>query len=353
MKRTAAALLLLCLIALPLQSARATFAGRPGKIAFARSGAKPGIYTVRGDGTGLRRLTRSNDMAPSWSPDGRMIAFVRGGGVGPTRLMLMDSDGTDVHRLGAASRGFAEGCALQSPHWSYDGLFIVYADDCFDAEPRVAQIRVVSVADGSEIETTDYSSLNHLGSQPWSPDLENSTQIVFTSDRDGDSEVFVSNPDGTELRQLTEDTDDDIPAGWSPDGSSIAFTKQAVDEENDTASTTIWTVAPDGGDPDLKVTGRPHATYPVWAPSGGSFLFARQTETGVPTATIYDLATGEEKALGGFHPVDATWSPNERAIVYVRGGNLIKYRLSDGIRNRLTSGRAIDSQPDWGSAPPR
>ena len=165
--------------------------------------------------------------------------------------------------------------------------------------------------------------------------------------------MFVSNPDGTEPRQLTDDTDDDIVANWSPDGSSIVFTKQAVDEESDTASTTIWTVSPSGGNPDLKVTGRPHATEPIWSPSGASFLFARRTQTGVATATIYELATGDETSLGAFEPVDSTWSPNERAIVYAKGGNLFKYRLSDGVRNRLTSGRAFDSQPDWQSPPPR
>ena len=51
---------------------------------------------------------------------------------------------------------------------------------------------------------------------------ESGDLILFQSDRDGDSEIFVMNADGTQVRQLTDnDTVDGRPA-WSPDGTRIA-----------------------------------------------------------------------------------------------------------------------------------
>ncbi len=57
--------------------------------------------------------------------------------------------------------------------------------------------------------------------EEWSP---NGNKIAFVSDRDGDDEIFVMNADGTEVRQLTDNDDRDGSASWSLDGDRIAFT---------------------------------------------------------------------------------------------------------------------------------
>ena len=48
-------------------------------------------------------------------------------------------------------------------------------------------------------------------------------QIAFSSERDGDHEVFVMNADGTGVTQLTDHDGEDGYAVWSPDGNKIAF----------------------------------------------------------------------------------------------------------------------------------
>jgi Tol biopolymer transport system component len=58
----------------------------------------------------------------------------------------------------------------------------------------------------------------------WSPDNQ---QIAFTSDRDGNSEVYVMDADGQNVRRLTNTRATERAAAWSPDGKRIAFSSDA------------------------------------------------------------------------------------------------------------------------------
>ena len=70
---------------------RIVFDGAP------RANKKAGIWTIRPSGTRLRRLTRDGaDFAPDYSPDGRQIAFARGGTLSDT-IRIMRADGSHRH----------------------------------------------------------------------------------------------------------------------------------------------------------------------------------------------------------------------------------------------------------------
>ena len=73
----------------------------------------------------------------------------------------------------------------------------------------------------------------------WSPDSE---RILFTSERDGDADVYVMNRDGSNVRQLTDSSADDIVGdkAWSPTGDSIVFT---TDRDGNPE---IYSMRPDG-----------------------------------------------------------------------------------------------------------
>jgi Tol biopolymer transport system component len=56
------------------------------------------------------------------------------------------------------------------------------------------------------------------------PSWSKGDRIAFTSDRDGDYEIYSIRPDGTDLRRLTRSPGNDAHNAWSSDGEWIAFT---------------------------------------------------------------------------------------------------------------------------------
>ena len=60
------------------------------------------------------------------------------------------------------------------------------------------------------------------------------SKILFESDRTGNWEIYVMNPDGKDVVQLTNNTAPDQTPSWSPDGRKIVF---ASERDNDSEST--------------------------------------------------------------------------------------------------------------------
>ena len=52
---------------------------------------------------------------------------------------------------------------------------------------------------------------------------EDGRKIAFTSQRDGNSEIYVMNADGSNVERLTHHDAYDFGPAWSPDGTKIAF----------------------------------------------------------------------------------------------------------------------------------
>jgi len=81
--------------------------------------APSGLFIVRSDGTGLRALTSGPDWFPSFSPLGKLVAFLRSPGEeGPGDIWVVSSDGSGAHALTAGQ------VADSAPLWSPDGTQI-------------------------------------------------------------------------------------------------------------------------------------------------------------------------------------------------------------------------------------
>lgn len=91
----------------------------------------------------------------------------------------------------------------------------------------------------------------------WSPD---GRKIAFVSERDGNSEIYMMNADGSDVTRLTDHSADDWGASWSPDGRKIAFVSDR--DGNDE----IYMMNADGTNV-TRLTNNPGVDkFPVWQP---------------------------------------------------------------------------------------
>ena len=98
--------------------------------------------------------------------------------------------------------------------------------------------------------------------------------ILFETHRDGNAEIYVMNPDGTQPINLTNDPADDFFAAWSPDGTKIAF------ESRRDGNTEIYVMGADGSSP-TNLTQHPDSDYfPTWSPNGRKIAFMTNREAG-------------------------------------------------------------------------
>ena len=143
----------------------------------------------------------------------------------------------------------------------------------------------------------------------FSPD---GSRAVFQSNRDGNAEIYRMNADGSNQVRLTNNPANDASPDWSPDGTRIAF------QSNRTGDTDIYTMNPDGTDvrPVIVLPGAD--TFPRWSPDGRQLTFARNLGAGNGGTEIFRVnADGTNLTrLTNNNAADAfpVWSPDGTKI---------------------------------------
>ena len=185
---------------------------------------------------------------------------------------------------------------------------------------RQRDILVVSLADGAIANLT-----NHLGgsSPAWSRD---GGKIAFTSTRDGLTELYVMNADGSSVRRLTDHIGFNGRPAWSPDSSRIA-----LGCELETGNQDICTINADGSGL-VRLTTHPARDYGAVFSSGG-LAFVTDRFGPETIAVLEDGGTVRGVSEGK----DPAWSPDGTRIAFTYGGDVFVVAAAGGSAVNLTN----------------
>jgi len=202
-----------------------------------------------------------------------------------------------------------------------------------------AEIYVMNADGTNQKRLTNNSSGD--GTPAFSPD---GSKIAFTSSRDGNNEIYVMNTDGTKQTRLTNNAAVDESPAWSPDGTKIAFTSF-----RDGTGADIWLMNADGTN-QVNLTNYPgNDTEPTFSPNGRKIAF-RGLRDGVIDVFVMNA--------DGSDPIDVTnnpsidtqpaYSPDGQTIAFRTGDNNKEVYVMDadgGNQTNLTNNAAADQEP--------
>jgi Tol biopolymer transport system component len=179
-------------------------------------------------------------------------------------------------------------------------------------------------------------------------------KIVFSSDRDGDQDIYTVNPDGSGLTQLTNNSGGDVAPSWSADGNYIVFVREAYVGVGGVQE--LWYMDANGARQTAvaQTTGTPTVQAPAWSPDNERIVFSaafsdneRDIWTVTPDGT--DRRALTRNAVQEYDPV---FSPDGQKVAYTFStaarGDFIHVMNADGSGDQeLDPGPGWEQQPDW------
>jgi TolB protein len=253
------------------------------------------IYIADYDGANPRRVTNTKtlNITPVWAPDNQAIAY--------TSYRPSDATGMGVYR----------------------DIIISYIttgkrDDPAKGNPQRQNYLPIYSPDGSK--------------------------IAFTSDRDGNPEIYVVNTDGTGLRRMTNNPAIDVTPTWSPTGNQLAWVSDR------TGNPHIYIMNADGTGQRSIIS--EYCDRPTWA--SGAFneiAYAARTGPGYDIK-LYSVGTGESKKLtdGIGSNESPAFSPNGRHIAFTstRNGKSQIFTIDrEGNNLRQITREGNNKFPNW------
>ena len=273
------------------------------------------IWLVSTSGGDAIQLTQSGkDSAPSWSPDGKTLAFVSGRD-GTSQVYVISMEGGEAKKLTTLSTG------ADLFKWSPDGKSIAFTSaDYVDCKDDTCNKQRDEEKEKSKVKAHVAEHLLYRHWDHWSEGKR--------------SHLFIQPAEGTTAaRDLTAGADYDVPPderggtadiNFSPDSKEICYT--AVTDKMEAISTNgdLFVVPVAGGESKRITTNQGFDGSPVYSPDGKFIAYHAQMTAGYEAdrwqLMLYDRQAGQSESISANFDrsvADLAWSPDSKTIYFL------------------------------------
>jgi TolB protein len=249
---------------------------------------------------------------------------------GNDELYMMDYDGYNQTRITYNT------IKDYMPAWSADGKSVAYTS----YRQGRAGLYILNIYEGKQI---DVQSEGTNFGVAFSPDGK---KLAFCSTlEEGNSEIYVANSDGSNIKRLTFNKAIDTAPTWSPTSREIAFTSDRG------GTPQIYIMDAEGSNIRRVSFGGSYFDGPAWSPAGDMITYVSRVDL-VFDIYVLNLRTNQTIKLteSNARNESPTWSPDGRHIIYSsnRIGTIQLCAIDyDGANMRRLTSKGENKLPDW------